>query len=401
MKPHILIVTKTYSTSLGIIRSLGIEGYHIELFYITRVRRMSEIPGSSKYVKETTEFFGRDDDAIIKEILLKYSQRKEQYFLFPTDDYAASLIDRHSNKLSKYFLMPYVVDGGQGSVSHLMDKAVQTELARKSGFPTAKEWVISLEKDNLLVPDDIVFPCFVKPLVSAQGYKKELGICNDHEELQNKLYTLQSAMKKRSVMIQEYLDITKEFSMSGVCIDQTIILPAIVEKLRIAQHEKGVTLFGELVPVDEISKVKDALFKFLESLHFVGMFDLEVMCVGEKIYFGEMNLRSGGPNYSYYGSGVNLPNILVKAIVEKTIDDIPEIEMHKKFLYEKAAWEDYQMGFMNKKELKSLYHEADILLLDCEEDPEPGKLFLQYIKTRVVKTHLKKKLLPLLNIIKH
>lgn len=376
VKLNVLVVTKTYSTSLGVIRSLGRAGRTVDLFYVEGTPGVSKIVSSSRYVRRTILAYGRRDEEIVDRIAREYAGREAETFLFPTDDYAASLIDRFADRL-KGFRRPTAGDGQPGRITALMDKAVQSRLARDNGFPTAREWIIPLGDGAVRIPGDVAIPCFVKPLVSARGFKNELGVCRTREALQEKLLSLQKASADRSIMVQELLDITQEYSMSGLCLGQQIVLPAIVKKLRVAEKERGVTLYGELVDVDTIAPVRDALFRTLQALDYTGMFDMEIMCTPDKMYFGEINLRSGGPNFSYCAAGVNLPEMLL-AHAEGAPVPSGQIALHKRFLYEKAAWEDCEAGFMTKDELDGLYREADILLLDQPDDPGPGQAFERF-----------------------
>ena len=113
------------------------------------------------------------------------------------------------------------------------------------------------------------------------------------------------------------------------------------------------------------------------------MFDFEVNRANGKIFFGEMNFRCGGPHYSYFASGVNLPEISVKAICGNPLPDIPKINMNKIFLNDQCVWEDYEHGFLNKKDVLALYKNSDILLFDHKDDPKPFKIFLDNIKDRI------------------
>ena len=67
-------------------------------------------------------------------------------------------------------------------------------------------------------------------------------MCETREALTEKLYRLQRAMRGRTVLVQEMLTIEEEYSISGVCLGETVVLPALLKELCIAEHEKGVTL---------------------------------------------------------------------------------------------------------------------------------------------------------------
>ena len=384
MAPRIVVITYSISTSLGVIRSLGAAGYTVDCFFITLRVGESKTVALSKYVKKTTEFYGRKDDEVIEKLREEYKDRDRKCVLFPADDYCASLIDRYKDRLSTFFYMPYIVGKGQGAITYLMDKMVQSRLALECGLPVAREWSISL-KNDIMISEDIVYPCYVKPLTSVSGRKTEMGKCSGEEELMKKLLLMKERDSDRLVLVQEYLDIEQEYAMSGVCADQEVVLPAIVKKHQIAQFRRGATLVGELVPIDEILPAKEAIYRFLRQIQYVGMFDLEIMRVGEKFYFGELNLRSGGPNYSYFASGVNLPDITVKAIIGEALGEVPEIQFHKVFLNDQDCWEDYLHGFITRKEFKSYFQHADILLLKGDDDSKPEKEFVKEIKWRYIK----------------
>lgn len=390
MKSRVVVISYSISTSLGVIRSLGAAGYPVDYFCVATHTGQSKTVALSKYTGRTTEFFGRKEDEIIAKLQEVYKAQNEKCVLFPADDYCASLIDRYRDTLSDLFDMPYIVGQEQGAITDLMDKTVQSQLAAECGFPVAREWNISLKTDSIVIPDGIIYPCFVKPLASINGRKTEMGKCSDEKELMEKLLSLKETDSDRLVLVQEYLNIEQEYSMSGVCADQEVVLPAIVKKHKIAQFRRGATLMGELVPVDEILPAKDAIYRFLRKIRYVGMFDLEVMRVGERFYFGELNLRSGGPNYSYFASGVNLPDMAVKAIIGVPVGEVPAIQLHLVFLNDQDCWEDYLHGFITRKELKSYYKHADILLLKGEDDPEPEKCFVREVEQRRVKGAIKR-----------
>lgn len=388
MKPLIVVISYNIVTSLGVIRALGAAGYKVDLFFVTQFPGRSKIVDASKYVNRSIEIIGRNEEKIIATLFDNYKRDGEKSVLFPADDYCASLVDRNYEQLSTVFFMPHTVGEKQGSITKLMNKTLQSEYAAASGIPVPKEWIISLN-DELTIPDDMVYPCFVKPLVSIDGRKTEMGVCANKSELKNKLCQMQNNDSKRSILVQEFLDISQEYSMSGVCNDQTIILPAIVKKHQIAQYRRGTTLVGEIVPLKEIAPIEEAVLSFLKSIHYIGMFDMEVILANGILYFGELNLRSGGPNYSYYASGINLPLLAVKAICGEEIEEKSEIVYHKIFFHDQDGWEDYQHGLITKKQLNSCYKQADILMLASKDDLAPAKVFAKDIKRKILKSRIK------------
>ena len=390
MSVPVLVVSSSISTALSVVRSLGAASYHVELFSIVKRKGGSKIVSSSKYLKASYECMRQDDEVIISRLKALKADDRRKWALFPIDDYCMSLLDRYSDSLKDIYYFPHIVGEGQGAITKRMDKSFQSRLASECGFLTPKEWVIPLGRDDLMIPEDVIYPCFVKPLSSIDGNKTEMGVCRNREELARKLRLLGKSNPDRDILVQEYLDISQEYSMSGVCQDQTVIIPAIVKKYKIARFKNGATLLGELVAMDEIGDVKDTIYRFLKRMHYAGMFDMEVMRVGDVFYFGELNLRSGGPNYSYFASGVNLPAAAVQIMCGEQPDPLPGIRLHNVFFHEQDGWEDYQHGYITRKELRGFYRQADILLIGNKDDPVPGKLYLRSVRVKKAKSIIKK-----------
>lgn len=386
-KPLVIVLSRNYSTGLGIIRSLGAAGYTIDLIASVKQAGSSIITSCSKYVRNSVEILspviqGDNGDGILKEIL-KYSNEKDQIVLFPTDDFTTSIIAKNYNTLSKSFLMPKHC--GNLSLIYTMDKSFQSKIATSAGLYTIPECVIDLNK--MEIPDSIDYPCFVKPAQSVNGRKNEMQICNSKDELVHHLTEMKSFFANRKVLVQKHLKIDREFDLSGLCLNQEIIIPAVIEKSKISKYELGVTMAGTILDTSVLGETKDKIISLLKSLKYFGMFDMELFECDGKIYFNEINLRSGGPNYSYYLNGVNLPDIFVKELVglghNKAEEKVPSFG--KTFVYEKVAWEDYIHSFITKKELKECINNADYTLLADKNDPAPGNRFFRRIRLSAIK----------------
>ena len=394
----VVILGKNYSTALGVIRALGTGGYPIELFYIsTRSPRLAEIAGASRYVQHMTIQAGRKDEEIIDKVIRLYGKAGETCILLPTDDYSCSLIDRYRTKLTPYFLMPYIADGKENGILSMMDKGRQIELAGQYGMKTARTWSVSLRED-VHIPDDMVFPCICKPQISARGYKSEITECRNRSELEECLAKMQKRMKNRSVLVQELLVIDEEFSISGICLDQYVLIPALLRKIRIAEYEKGVTLMGQVCGFGEMGVDGDKADSFvrqlseaLKSVRYCGLVDIEVIRSHGELFFNEINFRNSGVGYAVTMAGINMPLMLADYLLNGTVpDQDPHIQAGSRFLYDKAAWEEYIFGRMEKKQLQEYINEADFTMLTCREDPAPEELFKKVMKEILFRERVKK-----------
>lgn len=392
----VVVLTRNYSTGLSVIRSLGEAGYTVDMVASAIREGRSEVAACSKFVRNSVEVVSKKvkdggDRPLIEELLKYKDHEGSKPVLFPTDDYTAAIMDMNRDELEDIFIMPGIVGGGQGSMTYHMDKTVQGEIARRVGLPTPKEWIVSLRDERAEVPEDVTYPVFCKPMESITGYKKEMKACVDEVDLRSHLNRLRRIFSNRDVLVQEFLEIDNEIDLGGVCFDDEVIIPAIIKKTNVAQYEKGVTLAGKVYPFEDLGDLQEKVIALLKEFHYFGMFDMELNIVGDKIYFNEVNFRSGGPNFSYFRSGVNLPALFVKkALGEEPTEEEKKVEAYgKSFIYEKVAWDDYMNGFMTKKELNECIAAADITLLGYDNDPAPGEYFEKNIKKTITKKKLR------------
>lgn len=390
MDCKVIVLGKNYSTPIGVIRSLSKAGYKVDLLYVASKKGDSEIVASSKYLNQTIEVIGRHDRQIIDALLGSYTDSASKYLLFPTDDYTTLLIDRFSDELCGRFIYPHVLNG---SVGQKMDKSFQSKLAGACGLKTAKEWVISLDNDKIDIPGNVPFPCFVKPMISAAGGKSELERCDDLRQLDQKLHKMQDRLRQRCVLVQEFLNIRQEYTIGGVCNDEKVILPGIIKKTRVAQHFRGITMSGIMVNNDELGDEMAKILQFLKSVRLVGMFDMEVMQTDKGLYFGELNLRCGGPSYAYYMSGINLPSLAVKAVCGEPLEDSANTMTYgRHFVNNKVAYEDYAYLFIDASELKRMFRESDFTLMTDKNDPAPEERFFKQLKPEYQKLRIKNRI---------
>jgi len=401
MKQQVVVLGKNYSTALGVIRGLHQAGYLVDLVYVSGKKGDAAIAASSRYVHSCTEHVGRDDEQIIRCIQEKFGNRETPCVILPTDDYTASLIDRYADSLKNSFLMPHRKGHVQGSISELMDKSVQETLAGNFGLATVRSWTVDLSETDIHIPEDMVYPCFVKPLLSARGKKSELGKCETRAQLQAKLETMQKFNADRCVLIQEFLNITQEYAISGLCLEDRVIMPALIRKIDVAVQERGVTIVGELCTFETIADTADKLSAMLKSLEYTGLFDIDLLQCGDTLYFGEINLRSSGIGYSVIRSGANLPAILARELYSQDWSDIPcQVQYGQRFFYDKTGWEDYVYEKIRKKQLRSYIRKADFSLIADPEDPMPGRLLVRRMQQIRWKRMPKRLVRPLWNQIK-
>lgn len=387
---RVILLGRNYLTSISTARSLGKSGYTVDLIYAP-IRRDTEIVKACKYIDKVYDIPSKKDEDIINVIKTEYTDKSKTYVLYPTDDHGIYIADSLRGELGNNFVMPFMKgEDEEHQLEYFMRKDVQLSIAEKCGFPSIKSSIIDLADENMSIPDDVNYPVFLKPVVSAHAGKSDIGKCADRNELEKRIAATKSKKRLTKFMLQEFIHIDSEIVMNGVSDGEKAFIPAVIKKEQVALFNRGVTLKGRLVSTDEIGGLLEKIEKYMSELHYVGMFDLELLVSGDKVYFGEINLRCGGPSYIYTLCGGNLPSIAVDVLLGGELPSENKISLNKSFVNDKVIWEDYLHGFISKKELKRLIESSDFCLTDDSEDLGPRKVFDKRMKVRDVKKHIKK-----------
>lgn len=421
---RVVIASRYWPTALSLVRSLGAAGFAVDLAASVPRAGESRFAAASKYVSRYAETvcksIKRADDPELLRVLTEFAVDEDgdtgmKPVLLPADDYTASLIDRNHELLRPLYVIPDAMGGRQGAITELMDKGVQGRLAAECGLPCPAEWIIDLR--DISIPEEVAYPCYCKPVISYVGFKGEMARCDGPKELRDHLEFLRSRNPDREILVQEFIDIDSEISISGVSIRSQdknsvrVIVPAVIKKGMPAKFERGVAICGTLEPYDVLGGLRGGIEKLFNRMDYNGMFDMDFHCSGDRIYFGEVNLRSGGTCYAYYQNGVDLPAITVKGLrygAESLEGEAVTLrEYGRSFVYERVLWKDYLQGYLTRSKVRDILDSADSRLISDPDDPAPGEAYEKYVResirknrTKGLKTHVKDAVRPVLRPLK-
>lgn len=386
-KYKIIVLGAHYSTMLGVVRSFGVAGHKIDAVFVGTYG--AEIVRNSKYVQTFHQVNSRDDVAIVQLLVSNYS---ENTVLVPSDDYTSSLIDRYRNTLRPKFLMPFVEGHEQGAITHFMDKSVQSSLAEDAGLNVAKTWTVLLNGCELAIPDDMVYPCFVKPCISAERGKFGMCKCDNENELSVALNKLKEDGANSKVLVQEYLNIADEIQLTGICFGAKVYLPAIIKRLKVAEKSKGCTLYGEVKKHDEIGEQYPLIVSMLEKIHYTGLIVVDLIEANGKLYFSELNFRSSGVLYAMTMAGINLPEKFLKLLIEPFNESVfqDNISWGMRFLNDKVLWEDKKAGYISKADYKQMAESTSYYIIKDDADQGPYRAFMKNINPSLFRRALSK-----------
>ena len=385
MSNKVVIIGRNFTSRLGMIRAVGMGGYDVIVIKTNGVQEIKDIDAYSKYVKDYLYAKEPNRKELIS-VILSLKSDTGKTILIPVDDYAASTIDEHIDILKNDFFFPNV-NMKQGAINHLMDKNIQKELAIKAGLNVAKGWVVDIKNHTYSLPTDIIYPIFPKPQISFKGNKRCMKKCSNENELR---IVLDEVARQRDcpMLLEQYIEIDKEYALLGFSDGVNVEIPGMLQMLESGKGaHHGVTLFGKIFPVDDINFLIQ--FKqFIQSLHFVGLFDIDAYENQGVIYFNELNLRFGASGYAVTSSGVNLPLCLIHNLLGLKSCICGKVQKSSFFVNEKVAYEDWYNGFISKKDYERFKSKADFTFVKSDTDLKPYEIFLSRsfsIKNRIIR----------------
>lgn len=393
----VIIIGQGYTGRLSIARSVGMMGYDVILIALAHYKDGKKdlykgdiIDRYSKYVKQVYYCHTRDAKGLIDILLRHCKDQKLKPVIIPDNDFSAAIIDQHLDELKEFFLMPHI-NQQQGAIKVWMDKTKQKEQAQRMGLNVAPSHIVKIRDGRYSIPSEISFPCFAKPTVSITGGKSGLKKCCDKNELSLHLDTL-CHFTDLDVLVEEFMEIEHEYSVLGLSDGKEVVIPGIIELLRVAHGSHyGVAIHGRVSPVGEQEAIIEAFKKYVLSIGFAGIFDIDYYTCGGLMYFGELNLRFGGSGYAYTKMGVNLPAMFVRYMCGEDYQAMPKaVTGTATYVNERMLIDEWLAGYITKKEFNQLKSTSQISFIDDEEDAEPSKQLRKWMLVGEFKMFIKR-----------
>ena len=299
LKNKVILIGGNHHNGLGLARSFGVNGIKP---YGVIVGEGAEhgFVRKSKYWAKTWAI--KSDDEIVEFLLNAFQNEKEKPVVIPYSDGAAEEIDLNLDRLKEHFLLPSI-GGQQGKIAELMDKQKQVEFVQTYGIPMAKSCVVDL--NDIRLPEDMIYPCIVKPVVSAEGEKSDIRKCDTETQTVAYLQELREKGYHR-FLVQEYLIYDTEYLMVGSISGQNQCWFN-SKKIRVWPVVGGSSSCLQVTSENNVQEFFDEVRNAFGQVGYDGIFDVEALRVGEKIYLNEINWRNSGTIYSVFGSKVYYP----------------------------------------------------------------------------------------------
>ena len=392
MKHKVVIIGHSYLSRLALIRSLGQSGYDV-IVIVTMygaVCTKKPLDCYSKYVSDIYYCNAKDSDGLIKILMERCVCKETKVVIIPDSDWSASIIDDNKETLSEHFLFPCVNDKGIG-VTDWMDKERQKKLARIIGLTaphTTKLHITSGKVPNL---SNIDYPCFTKALTTKGGGKQWFRRCDNEEELSNALASF-SRTGDADVLVEDYVDIEREFAVVGLTDGETVIIPGVIQFIENCQRHLGIARKGKILPIDGFEKLIELFKEYVKETHFVGLFDIDFLYSKGEFFFCEMNFRYGGSGYAYTKSGINLPAMFVEMMSGGLNLHNADVAIREEMIYvnERMLLDDLNARHISICDFNRSINTADIRFVPDSLDEGPERVFQTLVLKGKIRYILKK-----------
>lgn len=381
MKQKVIIIGHSFTSRLGIIRSVAEIGCEVTVVVMAwnnkitkRLDKSTPIDCHSKYVNHVYYCYINDGEGLIRLLLEKCADSKQKSIIIPDSDFAAVVVDKYQDKLKDYFLYPHI-NNTAGAVEHWMNKGVQKDLAKNIGLNVAEASLVKIENGQYCLPKTVKYPCFTKSAATISGGKQFLRCCKNEVELHNLLNKVSSQLNTE-ILVEDYKKIDEEYAVVGFTDGKKVVIPGIIKFIATSQRHIGVARQGEIIPIAGFEETIELFKKFVLSIGFCGLFDIDFFRSDNLIYFVEMNLRFGGSGYAITKMGVNLPAMFVKSMTDGDYDVMPKAIIHTAtFVNERMCMDDYLFNYIKKEDYNRIVNHANIYFVKDSNDPKPEQFY--------------------------
>lgn len=352
----VIVIGGDHYNTLWTVRSLGIKHIRPEVIIFSDASK--SFVQKTKYASSSKIFSQKEQ--IVDYLLSTYSSAEVKPIIITCADNIAAFLDMQYEHLSKFFYLPNI-SHKEGEIYRWMDKHMMCEQAKASGFNVPEIFSITTDVEDVQLPEDIVYPCIIKPEASADGSKHDFKICNDEVSL---LLSLRNMSKfNNKILVQEYIKPDFEISILGVRLENSKenVIGGMLHKIGTCSsiYNLGMPTYNQLkptlVPYIDINAVND----FFQKVDYSGPYSIEYFIKDGKAYFLEVNWRTDGDMYVYTTAGINIPYLWVCDLLNVPIDKEQKKVMKDTYGMTEISYVKY----LNLSKLK--YVLRDLKRCDC------------------------------------
>nr|WP_288555050.1 carbamoyl-phosphate synthase large subunit [uncultured Mediterraneibacter sp.] len=203
------------------------------------------------------------------------------------------------------------------------DRELFDEILEKCGIPRPTGGTVFTAEEAKEVANRLGYPVLVRPSYVLGGQGMQIAI-NDHD-IDEFIGIINRIAQDHPILVDKYLQ-GKEIEVDAVCDGEDILIPGIMEHIERAGIHSGDSI--SVYPAQSLSqKVKDTIEdytrKLAQSLHVIGLINIQFIVCGEEVYVIEVNPRSSRTvPYISKVTGIPIVPLATRVIIGNKIKDL-------------------------------------------------------------------------------
>ncbi len=203
------------------------------------------------------------------------------------------------------------------------DRELFDEILEKCGIPRPSGGTVFTAGEAKEVANRLGYPVLVRPSYVLGGQGMQIAI-NDHD-VEEFIGIINRIAQDHPILVDKYLQ-GKEIEVDAVCDGEDILIPGIMEHIERAGIHSGDSI--SVYPAKSISEktkrtIEDYTRKLAQSLHVIGLINIQFIVCGEQVYVIEVNPRSSRTvPYISKVTGIPIVPLATKVIIGRKIRDL-------------------------------------------------------------------------------
>ena len=214
-----------------------------------------------------------------------------------------------------------------GTSAENVDAAEDRELfdgiLEKCGIPRPSGHTVFTAEEAKKAANELGYPVLVRPSYVLGGQGMQIAI-ND-EDVDEFIGIINRIAQEHPILVDKYL-VGKEIEVDAVCDGEDILIPGIMEHIERAGIHSGDSI--SVYPAQSLNAhVKETIVdytrKLAQSLHVIGLINIQFIVCGEDVYVIEVNPRSSRTvPYISKVTGIPIVPLATKVILGKKLKEL-------------------------------------------------------------------------------
>ena len=203
------------------------------------------------------------------------------------------------------------------------DRELFDEILEKCGSPRPSGHTVFTAEEAKKAANELGYPVLVRPSYVLGGQGMQIAI-ND-EDVDEFIGIINRIAQEHPILVDKYL-VGKEIEVDAVCDGEDILIPGIMEHIERAGIHSGdsISVYPAQSLDDHVkATIVDYTRKLAQSLHVIGLINIQFIVCGEDVYVIEVNPRSSRTvPYISKVTGIPIVPLATRVILGKKLKEL-------------------------------------------------------------------------------